>query len=112
MTLHCASSVASGLTVKNLCNDLANVDWFMPGIEFGVQPNQLRALRASNPTGGAQQWQCDMFDFWLRNCLTASWEDVAKALQKMEENAVAESIRQKYITNNTMVTGECNVVTV
>ena len=73
----------------------------MLGIQFGIQPDKLHAIKVDDPTAGVQQWKCEMFHLWLKSNLNASWRDVVEALKLMGENVVAETIQQKYLTSDT-----------
>ena len=46
---------------------------------------------------GNERRKQEMLDLWLRRKPDAGWRDVVSALAQMEENRVAESIRQNYI---------------
>ena len=80
-----------------LCNELVSVsDWRTLGLNLGVQHYELDQIETSHPTGGCGRWKQETFSLWLRRTPRASWRDVIRALRRMEENTVAETIEQKH----------------
>ena len=89
--------VADELNVGNLSLELKTVtaNWYLLGINLGLQMHKLEKIERDY-RGSCDEQMLHMLDLWLRRAPTASWENVANALQQMGENKVAENIRQKY----------------
>ena len=86
------------LDIAALCNELSSIsDWFTLGLNLGVQYHQLDQIRRNYSVEGCSGCRREAIVLWLRHIPTASWRDVVHALEKMEENTVAEVIRAKYI---------------
>ena len=92
-------SVASRPTESELDLELAElVHWqrfatHLPDLTIG-NIQQIKEDNRNTP-----QQKLELFGIWLRRCPTASWEDVITALEKVNENALADTIKKK-----------CNVV--
>ena len=83
------------LTLLNLTNELASVsEWYMLGIQLGVQPHQLEAIKTSSVSVG--QKRAEMLHAWLKNSLAASWQNVVTALKAIGDVCLAETIEKKY----------------
>lgn len=85
-------------TVEELVEHLQKlVQWeqvaiHLPGID---QFNIEKIHRDSSKTGSGTDAQKQiLFDRWLQIHPDASWENVIMALEKAEQNALAESLRQ------------------
>ena len=84
------------LKVGDLASELKPVvDWYQLGIHLGLQTHELIQIERDHQ--GNERRKHDMLDLWLRRKPDAGWRDVVSALQLMEENRVAERIRQNYV---------------
>ena len=93
----CLLSIAVKPDVKTLCNELVSVsDWRTLGLNLGVQDYELDQIERSRSAEGCDGWKRETFSLWLGRKSSASWQDVAGALQQMRENTVAERIKLKY----------------
>ena len=91
-------SIAVKPDVKTLCNELVSVsDWRKLGLNLGVQDYELDQIERSRSAEGCDGWKRETFSLWLRRKSSASWQDVAGALQQMGENTVAERMKLKYM---------------
>ena len=83
--------------VGNLSSELKTVtDWHQLGINLGIETHEL--LRIECDHQGNERRKLEMLNLWLRRNQKASWGDVVSALKEMEENRVAENIRQNYLS--------------
>ena len=55
--------------------------------------------------GDNKRCKTEMLACWLRSTPTPTWEDVAEALYLMDEYAVADTIRRKYVNSTTTTEG-------
>ena len=84
------------LKVEDLSSELKAVtDWHQLGSCLGLPTHELKQIERDYQ--GNERRKQEMLDLWLRRKPDAGWRDVVSALRKMEENAVAERIRQKYV---------------
>ena len=82
--------------VGDLSSELKPVtDWYQLGIHLGLQTYEL--IQIEHDHHGNERRKQEMLNLWLRRKPDAGWRDVVRALQQMEENRVAESIRQNYV---------------
>ena len=83
--------------VGNLSSELKTVtDWHQLGINLGLETHEL--LQIERDHQGNERRKLEMLNLWLQRNQKASWGDVVSALKEMEENRVAENIRQKYLS--------------
>ena len=82
--------------VGDLSSELKTVtDWHTLGIHLGLQTYELMQIERDHH--GNERQKQEMLDLWLRRKPDAGWRDVVSALEEMEENRVAESIRRNYV---------------
>ena len=96
------------LNARNLSLELETVtaNWYQLGINLGLQTHDMNKIERDYH--GSDHQMLQTLDLWLRRTSTPSWVDVIHALQKMGENRVAESIRQKYFRAGYKIC-ECHV---
>ena len=83
------------LDLGNLSSELNSVvNWVKLGLNLGLPKHELDKIQQDYQSNDRQR--LEMLDKWLRHTPNAVWEDVVKALDQMEENRMAENIRQKY----------------
>lgn len=73
------------------------VDWYQLGMKLGVPDHKLDEIQRSLPHEGVSRWRHEVLSLWLKLTCNASWRNVVRALQRMEESALAEKIQHKYI---------------
>ena len=84
------------LNAKSLISELKTVtDWYRLGFHLGLKTHQLKNIQQGYQE--SERRMLEMLDLWLRCRPNAAWGDVVSALQEMAENSMAESIRRKYI---------------
>ena len=86
------------LNVKNLSSELTTItNWYLLGLYLNLQTHDLSKIQQDHAHHGNDRQMLEMLALWLRRTPNATWEDVVSALKQMEENRVAENIRQKYL---------------
>ena len=86
------------LNVKNLSSELTTItNWYQLGIYLNLQTHELDKIQQDHAHHGNDRQMLEMLALWLRRTPNATWQDVVSALKQMEENRVAENIRQKYL---------------
>ena len=86
------------LKVKNLSTELTMVtNWYQLGLCINLQTHELDKIQQDHVHQGNDRQRLEMLVLWLRCTPNATWENVVSALQQMEENRVAEKIRQKHL---------------
>ena len=75
-------------------NEVRN-KWFMFGIALGVPLIKLREIEASYTREG--RCMLEMIQYWLDTTPAACWEQVARALEQVNQLTLAATIRQKYL---------------
>ncbi len=78
--------------MRLLCVKLKElVNWENFGTNLGIEHHEIQKITKNNPLDIEGQKR-DLFDFWLRQDITASWEKVEKALSDSQETVLAEKI--------------------
>ena len=99
-SLNCHGLTISGgrPALKDLLDHLGEVsEWETLGIKLGIKKYKLEEI-SSERKGKMTLCKMDMFDYWLRSNVHASWEKIVIALEQMnnEYNDLAHSLRVKY----------------
>ncbi len=86
------------ITVRLLCLKLKElVNWEKFASNLGIEQHEIQKITKNNPLDIEGQKR-DLFDFWLRQDITASWKKVEKALSDSDEKTLAKKI-SLYILN-------------
>ena len=86
-------------TVKefnNYIRDRVATDWYDLGVQLGIPYQQLNIIQINNP-GNIQMCCTRMFQHWLQVDTTANWNKLIKALEDINHNALAETIRKEIL---------------
>ena len=85
------------LNVKNLSSELTTItNWYQLGLYLNLQTHELDKIQQDHAHQGNDRQMLVMLGLWLRRTPNATWKDVVSVLQQMEENRVAENIRQQH----------------
>ena len=85
------------LTLLTLSNELSSVPgWYMLGLNLGVAPDQLDAIKTSPVMLSGDEKRTEMLNIWLKNSQGASWQKVVTALKNIREVRLAEAIEKKH----------------
>ena len=86
---------ADAQAIRVLSSELTTaINWHKLGLNLNIPKHELDKIERDYR--GNDRQRLEMLDLWLRRTPNATWRDVVSALQQMEENTLAESIRQKY----------------
>ena len=86
------------LNVKNLSTELTTItDWYQLGLYLNLQTHELNKIQQDHAHQGNDRQMVEMLAVWLQRTPNATWGDMVNGLQQMEENRVAENIRQKHL---------------
>ena len=100
-----SSTAPAQPSLKTLINELKFVtDWHSLGVNLDLEYQQLDVI-ARNHKGDNKRCKTEMLDCWLHSTPTPTWEGVAEALCLMDEYAVADTIRRKYVNSTTTTEG-------
>ena len=80
-------------SVQNLMKELSSItEWDIFAIHLpNIELHHVRQIQQAQSLTIRQQ-QLALFEMWLNQCPTASWEDIKKALHTVGQNAVAERL--------------------
>ena len=93
-------------TLKALTYELKSVtDWYTLGVSLGLKRDQLKAIEKDYHHDN-NRCMIEMLACWIENTLNPTWEAVAKALNLMKLQEVADTIRRKCMTSTTTTTDE------
>ena len=92
-------------TIQLLLEDLKDLDncRFVFGVHLRVPVKQLNKIE-SNRQGELERCKIDMLQYWLDNNVSASWKDVARALEQTDQLVLAATVKRKYLL---LTAGEC-----
>ena len=83
------------MEVNVLCEELSAVsDWYRLGLKLGVPDYKLDEIQRNH---SSSRWKIEMLKMWRQLNPNASWMNVVRALQRIEENTLAKMIRRKYM---------------
>ena len=92
---------APTLGLQALANELNSVEnWYRLGVTLGLQGHQLREIERDY-RGDNYRCKNEMLDLWLRNTSSPTWEAIARALDLMQEQVLADDIRSRYCSSST-----------
>ena len=85
-------------TVKGFVENLKDlVRWKTFAIHLPeIEQSHIDTIESDSRDDNVDQKQ-RLYDKWLRVYPEASWEDVIMALEKVEENTIAKSLREKFL---------------
>ncbi len=84
--------------VRTLSVLLASVfNWENLGVKLGLDMCKMEEIKQRH-NGNLEMCKNSVYDAWLRLHVDPSWSDVVNALEQMEENNLANKIRQRYST--------------
>ena len=70
-------------------------DWFMLGVHLGVPKEELNKIDQQFSSHGVERCKAELFDHYvMRRNLSARWDDVASALEQLNEVALASELRE------------------
>lgn len=75
------------------------VSWEQLGVQLGIKMNRLEAIKGEHH-GDLEMCKNKLFDVWLRQTSNPSWRDVVNALESIQENNLADKIKQKFLQDN------------
>ena len=94
-TLCLCAVLRMSLDVSLLLNKLRRIDnWHMLGVHLGIDSSELNKIRQQFMLAeGVERCKAEMLDTWLRGNPTATLNDVATALEKLDEHTLASDLR-------------------
>ena len=86
------------LTVAVLLQELQEVnDWYMLGAYLNVSVRELKKIQATYTQDGVERCKLEMLQYWLDTTMTASWKDIARALEQLNMLTLAARLKLKYL---------------
>ena len=87
--------MSGSLNVRLIVTKLQKIaDWFMLGVHLGVPNEELNKIdQRFSVSHGVERCKAELFDLWLRRNPSARWDDVASALEQLNEVALASELR-------------------
>ena len=98
------------LTVAVLLKELQEVDdWYMLGAYLNVPVRELKKIKATHTQDGVDRCKLEMLQYWLDTTMTASWKDIARALEQLNMLTLAARLKLKYLRTSpaTTANGVC-----
>ena len=87
---------SSRLDVRLLLTKVRKIaNWFMLGVHLGVPTEELNKINQRfSVSHGVERCKAEVFDLWPRRNPNAKWNDVASALEQLNEVTLANEIRR------------------
>ena len=102
------------LNLKNLTNALREVpDWEMLGCKLGIKEYKIKEIANDRSHRNPHLCKKDLLDHWMKSDVEASWEQMAAALDDMDEKTAASGIRAVYCSRGvtmTVITDSQNII--
>ena len=90
-----------------LLEELREVDhWFMLGAFLNVPVPKLKKIAATHTQDGVERCKLEMLQYWLDTTMTASWRDIARALEQLNMLTLAARLKLKYLMTSLATTAE------
>ena len=95
------------LTVAELLEELKEVDdWYMMGAYLNVPVRELKKIKATHTQDGVERCKLEMLQYWLDTNMTASWKNIARALEQLNMLTLAGRLKLKYLNTSPATTAE------
>ena len=100
-------------TVTVLLEELKEVDnWYMLGAYLNVPVHQLNKIQSTHTHDGVERCKLAVLQYWLDANMTASWKDIARALEQLNMLTLAARLKLKYQRTSPVTAAEGVCVTV
>ena len=73
-----------------------NTRWFELGRRLGVKYGILLEIK-TNQGASPGELMIHMVEAWFKSHTNTSWMDIIEGLENIDENALAEQLKQKYL---------------
>ena len=90
--------MSSRLTTLDILQETDQVtDWFSLGVFLKMPSKVLKDIERRFSDEGLQRCKIELFSSWVERDLDASWDQIALALEKCNQNATADRIRMCHL---------------
>ena len=90
--------MSSHLPILDILQETDQVtDWFSLGVFLKMLSKVLKDIERRFSDEGLQRCKIELFSSWVERDLDASWEQIALALEKCNQNATADRIRKCHL---------------
>ena len=90
--------MSSTLNLPDLLEETNRVtDWYVLGAFLKMPPEELKDIEKRLSGEGIKRCKIELFTCWMKRYPNASWAEIAKALEKCDENETADRIRQCHL---------------
>ena len=84
--------------IHQLLEELKPVDnWYLFGVKLEVPVYELNKIKASEAQGEIELYKTHTFRYWLNSNPNASWKDVVRALEQIDNLLLASQVKAKYL---------------
>ena len=90
-----------------LLEELKEVDdWYLLGTYLNVPVHELKKIEATHTQNGVERCKLEMFHYWLETTMTASWKDIARALEQLNMLTLAARLKLNHLKTSLANTAE------
>ena len=73
-------------------------NWYILGAYLNVPVHELDKIEKKiNPQDGVERCKLEVLQYWLNTTITASWKDIARALEQLNMLTLAARLKSKYL---------------
>ena len=112
-TIHffCSLEGNEPLDIRLLSILLTSVNnWENLGVKLGIPLHRIEEIKI-NCSGDLDKCKNKLYDVWLRLNTNPTWNEIVSALEQMEENYLADKIRQRFLQpHNDSKSTVCDVI--
>ena len=92
------AAMSSPLSLPDLLEKTSKVtDWHALGVFLKMPSEELKDIERRLSSEGIRRCKSELFTCWMKRYSNASWTEIALALDKCEEYAIADQIRQCHL---------------
>ena len=84
--------------IQQLLEELKPVDnWYLFGVKLNVPVHELNKIKFSEAQGEIELYKTHTLQYWLNSNPNASWKDIVRALEQINNLLLASEVKAKYL---------------
>ena len=93
--------MSSSLNLVDLLEASTKVtDWYMLGVYLKMPSEVLQDIERRLSREGLKRCKTELFNSWMNRYPSASWAEIAQALEKCDQNTTADQIRRCHLPSS------------
>ena len=83
-------------------------DWYTFGVYLKMKIEVLKDIERKYSSEGLKRCKIELFGLWMKKYPNHSWTEISTALEKCDENEIAQQIRERYLQPLTLPDSDVN----